>query len=123
MKIKLLTAYVLGALAAWTTPIENRQRSLLRSPDMLDVRTGANAFAGRTALSSGTAFVTISTQQVNSDSLVHATFYANATTTSGQAQPVVVSSIVSGVSFAVGNADGIGRAPGGTVMWEIRKTS
>ena len=124
MNIKeFLEQYLRRVLACCITPIQLQQRELLKSPAMLPTATGPQQFAGLTALASGTAFATISTAVVNSDSLILATFQVNTTTVSGFAFATGVSSIVTGVSFAFGFLDGIGRAPGGTIMWELRRTS
>lgn len=120
----LLAFYAEWILGCLVIPIEVLHRPFQRGPMGLPTAAGANQFAGRTALASGTAFVTISTAMVNSDSLIQATFQVNTTTASGVAFAAYgVNSIVSGVSFTFGSVDGIGRAPGGTIMWEIRSTS
>lgn len=125
MKTKLM-AFVSGVLALFgcpITPIELFQRALKVGPDMLRTLAGPGQFAGRTALASGTAFATVSTAVVNSDSIIHHGFNVTTTSTSGTNFALGVSSIVSGVSFAIGYVDGQGRGPGGTLMWEIRRTS
>ena len=121
--MRWLAFYAQAALACGVNPIEAYRRPLYRGPASLVTAAGPQQFAGRTALASGTAFVTISTAVVNSDSIINATFQVSTTAGSGTNFATGVSSIVSGVSFAYGNLDGQGRAPGGTVMWEIRRTS
>lgn len=118
----LFCAYALGVLACSVKPpLEQLWGPILRSARIL--RTGdTNAYAGRTSLASGTAFATISTRVVNSDSIINATFQVTTTTVSGLAFALGVSSIVDGVSFAYGCLDGVGRAPGGTIMWEVGRT-
>lgn len=121
-----LTAYSQAALASgMTTPIERLARAFFAGAGMVSTATSglATQFAGYTALASGTATVTVSTAQVNSDSLIQVTFSVATTCGSGIGYLIGVSSVVAGVSFAMGYIDGQGRAPGGTLMWEIRKTS
>lgn len=124
-----LAAYAQGALAlhAKQPPIELSFGPAQRAPSFL-TRMAQNSgqagqWCGRTSLASGTAFVTLSTAVINSDSIVHHGFAVNTTAVSGTNFAVGVSSIVSGVSFALGYVDGQGRGPGGTLMWEIRRTS
>ena len=128
MKIKwwfaALAFYTELVLACPIFPLELLRRPFLKGPMALETTAGENQFAGRTSLASGTAFATISTAIVNSDSLIQATFQVNTTTASGVAFAAMgVNSIVSGVSFTFGSVDGVGRAPGGVIMWEIRRTS
>lgn len=65
-----LAWYAASAVALWTTPIELLRRAFLKGPMMFDIRSSPDQFAGRTTLSSGSATVTVSTRQVNSDSLL-----------------------------------------------------
>ncbi len=125
MKIKLwLLAYVETLLGCRINPLELLRRPFFHGPASVRTTAGPQQFAGRTALASGTASVTVSTAVVNSDSIIFHSFQANTTTAgSGTQFSTVVSSIVSGISFALGTADGQGRQPGGTFMWEIRRTS
>ena len=119
----LVAGYAGRALACWVQPpLESLFGGLLRAPLKLITAAGAKQFAGRTALNSGDAFSTISTGIVNSGDLIQATLLVNTTCGSGTAFMTAVSSIVDGVSFAYGYVDGQGRAPGGTIMWEIRRT-
>jgi hypothetical protein len=110
-------------LACLVLPLEMLRRAFFKDAVLLNTTAGANQFAGRTTLASGDAFSTISTAVVNSDSIIQATMQVNTNCGSGIGYLTVVSSIVSGKSFAYGYADGQGRAPGGTIMWEIRRTS
>lgn len=121
--MELVLSYVLMTLACAIYPIERHERMLKASPDMLPTTAGAGQFAGLTTLDSGTAFATISTAVVTSGCLINAAFSIQTTCGSGIGYQTAVSSIVDGVSFAYGYMDGQGRAPGGTVMWEIRKTA
>ena len=129
MKIKQwlsgLVEYAEKVLACQVTPIELLRRALFTGPGMVRTTAGPNQFAGLTALASGTATATVSTTVVNSDSIILHAFQANSTSVASGAAGVdlCVNSIVSGVSFAFANQDGIGRAPGGTIMWEIRRVS
>ena len=120
-----LLAEQAGRLACWNQPpLENLFGGLLRAPLKLITTAGAKQFAGFSALNSGTAYVTISTAMVTSGNLINATLSVNTTVASGSGGcATAVSSIVDGVSFAYGYTDGTGRGPGGTVMWEIRRTS
>lgn len=119
-----LIAYAHAALASFVgrPPLEVLAGPLFKGQSMIRT-TGSAPFAGRTALASGTAFVTISTQAVNSDSIIYGTLQVATQASSGTLGTYAVSSIVAGVSFAYGALDGQGRAPGGTVMWEIRRTT
>lgn len=123
-----LAAYSQGALALHIRgPLELAFGQGLRAPGFL-TRMAQNSgqagqWCGRTALASGTAFATLSTAIINSDSIVHHGFAVSTTAGSGTNFAIGISSIVSGVSFALGYVDGQGRAPGGTLMWEIRRTS
>lgn len=123
-----LAAYAQGALAlhAGRTPIEKLESAMLKGPALLSNTGsgGAKIWAGRTPLNSGTASVTVSTAMVHSDSIIHGTWIPNATVASGQqwTTPAPMS-IVHGVSFAVANVDGQGRAPGGVFCWEIRRST
>lgn len=123
--LALFALYAEVTLGCQIYPLELLRRASLRGPLSVLTTAGANQFAGRTALASGTASVTVSTAIVNSDSLIFSTFAVSSTSVASGGVPVsiVVNSIVSGVSFAFANQDGIGRAPGGTILWEIRRTS
>lgn len=121
---RLASLYAAVAQACWAQPPLNLLwGGLLKAPQRVPVTTGAKQFAGLTALGSGTAYVTMSTAMVTSGSLINATLMVNTTVASGSGgSATAVSSIVDGVSFAFGYTDGVGRGPGGTVMWEIRRT-
>lgn len=123
-----LACFAEAALACQITPIEAVFRAVFRGPmwfSGLAANSGSGKqWAGYTALNSGTASVTISTAVVNSDSMININFKAAGTlAASGFPTALVANSIVSGVSFAIAQADGAGRAPSGTVMWDIRRTS
>lgn len=121
----MIAAFVQAALACWNvrgTPHEKLYAPMLEGP--IGVRTNSSApnqFTGRTTLGSGTAFVTVSTRLVNSDSYIALTPIPKATVASGQqwVTPMPMS-LVEGVSFAIANVDGVGRAPGYDCCWEIR---
>ena len=111
------------ALGCRIYPLEALFRGTIRGPLSLLTGAGPKQFAGLTALASGTASVTVSTTLVHSGMLINLSFAVQTTVASGVAGPsTVVASIVDGVSFALGYADGIGRGPGGTFMWELRRT-
>ena len=122
--MKNLSRYAAALLACPVTPLEALFRGFLRAPMMLRTNSGqANQFAGATTLNSGTATVTISTAVVKSGDLINLGFQVRTLCGSGIGYMLGVSSVVDYTSFAVGYIDGQGRAPGGTVSWEIRRTS
>ncbi len=84
---------------------------------------GANAWAGRTTLNSGSATVTVSSTVVKSDSIIGLTVEANTRQSSGVAQPIEVMSMQEAVSFAFGTADGVAMARDTTIMWQLTNTS
>lgn len=53
-----------------TTPLEALARGFMRGPILTKANSSPNQWAGQTTLSSGSATVTVSTFQVNSDSLI-----------------------------------------------------
>ena len=59
-------------------PNEELFHPLLKGPMMTSVESGPRQFAGRTTLNSGSATITVSTQAIQSDSLVHLGFEGNA---------------------------------------------
>ena len=123
----LISCYAREALACHIkTPIEALFRPFFRGPATLTMAGSASAkqFAGRTALASGTASKTVSTAVVNSDSIITLALEVSSTSVASGGVPtyLVVNSIVSSVSFAITTQDGIGRS-GGTIMWELRRTS
>lgn len=121
--IDLLSRYVEGVTACRVTPIESLFRSAIRGPLSFLTAAGPKQFAGLTSLASGTAFATVSTALVTSGMLINHSFAVATTVASGSGGPATcVSSIVDGVSFALGYVDGTGRGPGGTFMWELRRT-
>jgi len=121
--IALAARYAEATLGCRITPIEALFRATIRGPLAFLTTAGARQFAGLTAIASGTASVTVSTTLVHSGMLINLAFAVQTTVASGVAGPsTVVASIVDGVSFALGYADGVGRGPGGTFMWELRRT-
>ncbi len=121
--LKLLASFAERLLAAPIYPLEQIARGFLRGPLGIRATSGQTGqYAGITALSSGTATATVSTTQVRSDSFFGVTMSVATTCGSGIGYLVGVSSIVHGVSFNVGYIDGQGRAPGGNIMWEIKRT-
>lgn len=85
---------------------------------------GAQQFAGRTTLSSGSASVTVSTAVVNSDTMF---FLGSVVTSAGGAANsgggLAVNSVVSGVSFALARPTGTAVPFDETVSWELVLTS
>lgn len=118
----LILGYVERLLVCPITPIENFFRGTIRGPLSFLTTAGAKQFAGATDLASGTASVTVSTALVTSGMLINHSFSVRTLCGSGIGYATAVSSIVDGVSFALGYIDGQGRAPGGTFMWELRRT-
>lgn len=70
--LSVLAAYAQGALAchAGPTPIETLVRPIFKSAPLVSIASKSNAFAGRTTLASGSSTVVVSTNIVNSDSLI-----------------------------------------------------
>lgn len=68
--MKVLAFYTKAALACPIYPLEILLRPLLKGPSVTLANSGPNQFAGRTTLASGSATVTVSTFQVQSDSLL-----------------------------------------------------
>lgn len=121
----LIAGYVECALACRTTPIELLFRPNFRGPPQVSIALGPRQFAGLTALGSGAAFATMSTTVIASGALVFHSLILNSASAVSSGTPfpaLVVSSIVDNVSFAIGFADQAARAPGGTIMWELRRT-
>lgn len=82
------------------------------------------AYAGRTALASGSSSVTVSTAVVNSDSIIlMGTQVGSAAAAHNSGSNIVVNSIVSGASFAFARATGTAVPWDETVMWEICRRS
>ena len=125
--MKQLHAFVLGMLACWAPlpPLETLFSPFFKGKAWVSTRSGPSGpFAGRTALNSGTASVTVSTRQVNSDAIIHYGVQVSTVVASGfSGAALVVNSIVPLTSFAFARADGIGAGPTVTAMWEIRRTS
>lgn len=124
--LKMAGMYVGFVLACWIRgPLERLEGPHQIGPTLLKTAAGPNQFAGRTALASGTAFATVSTQMVNSDSIIGFAFQVSSTGAMNvnSGAYFAVSSLRSGISFALGYVDGAGRGPGGTFMWEIRRSS
>lgn len=94
-------------------------RGNLKGPLTTKATSAANQWAGRTAVTSGVATVTVSTTIVDSDSLIRTSIFSNVA--SNVAQVVKVHSMTSGAYFGMT----ITPAPVGTdfaIMWEIVKT-
>jgi len=80
-----------------------------------------NPWIGQTSVLSGTATATVSTTQVQSNSIIlMSTNPASIGIDIGSGQPgIVVQSIVDGVSFALSRSDGSISKFANTVSWEI----
>lgn len=101
---------------------EQLWRAVLRGPLRTKATSANNQWAGLTAVVSGAATAVVSTTNVDSDSIILATVYGNATNTaSGFNRGWEVKSINPGNAFVMGTADGIGPDHAITVMWLIVK--
>lgn len=79
---------------------------------------GTNPFANRTAVGSGLVSVTVSTNVVNSDSLIFTGVQASVVASS-DAGAFDVTSVVPGVSFCFTRNNGVAAPFPATVMWMI----
>ena len=68
--ISLFALYTEVVLGCRIYPLEILHRALMRGPLMTNINSSPNQWSGRTTLASGSATVTVSTQTVNSDSLL-----------------------------------------------------
>src|SRR5262245_17099997 len=98
-------------------------KQTLRGP----VRTktgGANPWAGRTTLNSGSVSVTVSTCIIQSNSILHmATFPASRGVAANSGGYIGVASVVDGRSFAFARATGVAVPWDEVISWEIVRTS
>jgi hypothetical protein len=86
----------------------------------LDVAFGGpNPFADRTAIGSGVVTVTVSTTGVGSDSLIFTSVEMTSGGLINSAGPIVVSSKVPGVSFALTTPNAVAAPFTRTVVWMI----
>ncbi len=95
---------------------------LLHRPQLKGpIKTSTGVWANRTVVGSGVASVVVSANPVNSDSIILLSIDSqNTVQSSGIAQPMEVSSIVSNTSFTIGWADGNSLADRETiVMWML----
>lgn len=100
------------------------QRDGLRRPPFTLANSDASQWAGRTTLNSGSATVTVSTDAVNSDSLILLGPEAPGTNVaSGFAKPIEVKSKNPGAAFVLGTTDGVAMARDTTVAWLVYRTS
>lgn len=121
--INFMACFAELALACRTTPLEMFWRGLQRGPFITRIQSGPGQFAGFAVLNSGNASVTVSTTMVRSGDLILHGFNVATTVASGSGGcATCVSSIVDGVSMAFGYTDGVARGPGGTFMFEIKRT-
>ena len=108
MKIKLLLAflslYVEQVLGCGITPIELLYRALLKGPLMTLTASRANQFAGRTTISSGSASQVVSTNVVNSDSLI--AHYIQCALPAGYNTQGAID-VLSGISTGVGSTSAV----------------
>jgi hypothetical protein len=103
-----------------TTPAETFFRPVLRGPLSTETASGNGQWAGRTTISSGATSVTVSTQVVNSNSIILHTLQATTRQNSGVASTIEVSTISPGNFFTLAYADGVNhRADDATIMWWI----
>lgn len=98
-----------------------RGKQLLGQPLWAPTASGPQQFAGRTALNSGSATVTVSTNVVEADSIILLTPQAHTNAVSGYL-PLDVRTISPGNFFTVGHADGAAKARDVTVMWMMIKS-
>lgn len=106
-----------------TTPLELLRRPFLKGPAITQANSSPDQWAGRTTLSSGSATVTVSTRQVNSDSLIWHGAEGNANVASGTNRVTEVKTISSAAYFTLGTQDGQAIPRDTILMWEIRKTT
>lgn len=105
-------------------PLEVQRRPFQTGPVMARVSPGPRQFIGRTTLNSGSAFQTVSTAVVNSDSIFRLATQPSSIGPAGASGGcVVVNSIVSGVSFALARAYGTAAPWNEVVHWEIVRQS
>ena len=96
----------------------------LRGPMRTRTSGEANPWAGRTALNSGSAAVTVSTALVQSDSIIrYGTLPSSLGVAANSGGAIVVNGIVDGVSFDLARATGVAVPWDETIMWELVRTS
>ena len=103
-------------------PLETLFSPLLSGVPMTDVRSHIHQWAGRTALNSGSATVTVSTTVVKSDSLIYYGISGNTRANSGVATDgggIEVTSISEGNFFAFTTHDGSVLPRSVNIMWMI----
>jgi len=103
-----------------TTPIETLNRPLIKSAPLVDATSSSNQYVGRVAVASGDSTVTVSTQVVNSDSIIMLSYQTMVA--SHQSLAVSVSTISPGnfVTFALSGAT---LTSDMTIMFEIKRAS
>lgn len=99
-------------------------RGLLRGVLRTKAGSASNQWAGRTTIAAGSASVTVSTTNVDSDSLIRYGFQSPDGTdvASGGWRGIEVKSINPGAAVVFGWADGIVVARDTIIMWEIVRT-
>jgi hypothetical protein len=90
-------------------------------PMMADARSGAGAWVGNTLVPSGSAVVTVSTTEVNSDTLFFLGGLGVGNVTSAHA--FEVKSISPGNFFMLGTQDGVALVRDSNIHWMMLKTS
>ena len=93
----------------------------LLGPLMADARSGAGQWLGNTLVPSGTAIITVSTSEVNSDSLFFLGGLGVGNVTSAHA--FEVKSISPGNFFMLGTQDGVALVRDTQIHWMMLKTS
>lgn len=103
-----------------TKPLETLFHPLLNGPILTKTASSVNQWAGRLSANSGDTTLTVSTQVVNSDSLIFATYQTSVASNATQA--LRVSTISPGNFFSVA----LNPAPVGTdftIMWFVQQAS
>lgn len=100
-------------------PSEYLRKPLFTAAPLIDTSSRANAIAGITTLSSGSATVVVSTSSVKSDSLILLGQVGYANVGSGAARPIEVKTISDTGYFTLGVADGQAMARDTLLHWML----
>ena len=100
-------------------PKEILSGALLQGPLRSKTTAGAQQFAGKATISSGSATVTVSTAVVKSDSLIMNGVRALTDQASGSGCGVEVRTVIDSTSFVLANSDSSVRAFDVSVDWMI----
>lgn len=95
----------------------------LGGPLMANPASNSGAFIGNTLVPSGSATVTVSTTEVNSDTMFFIGGIGVGNVASGAAKAFEVKSISPGNFFVLGSQDGVAAARDTTLSWMMLKTS